>query len=113
MKLKYYHKKLIRDKIPEIIKKSGDDCEIMILGKAAFEKELKKKLLEESIELTKAPKEKLLNELADVLELTKSIATYHKIPYSRVEKSQEMKRKQSGGFKKKLFLKWSTRKEGR
>ena len=113
MKIKYYHKKLIRDKIPEIIKKSGDYCEIMVLGKAAFEKELKKKLLEESKELINAPKEKILNELTDVLEITKSIAAYYKIPFSRVEKSQKIKRKQRGGFKKKLYLKWSTRREGK
>ena len=113
MKKKYYHKKLIRDKIPGIIKKSGEDYETRVLGKAEFEKELKKKLTEESKELAKAPKVKLLNELADVLELTKSIASYYKIPFSKLEKFQEDKRKKRGGFRKKLFLIWSTGKAGR
>jgi len=108
MQKKYYHQKLIRDKIPEKIKKSGGDYKIKVLGKAEFEKELKRKLLEESKEIAKAPKEELLNELADILQLTKSIASYYKIPFFRVEKFQEEKRQKSGGFKKKLFLVWST-----
>ncbi len=44
MKKKYYHQKLIRDKIPEAIKVSGDDYETRVLWKTEFEKELKKKL---------------------------------------------------------------------
>ena len=113
MKKKYYHQKLIRDKIPEKIKSTGDDYKTRILGKVEFEKELKKKLVEESKELFKTSKEELLNELADVLELTKSIASHYKIPFSRVEKFQEEKRKKRGGFKKKLFLIWSTGKAGK
>ena len=92
---------------------SGDDYETRVLNKAEFEKELKKKLVEESKELTQAPKEELLNELADVLELAKSIASHHKIPFSRIEKFQEEKREKRGGFKKKLFLVWSTGKAGK
>jgi predicted house-cleaning noncanonical NTP pyrophosphatase (MazG superfamily) len=45
MRKKYYHQKLIRDKIPEGIKASGDDYETRVLGKTEFEKELKKKLV--------------------------------------------------------------------
>ena len=113
MKKKYYHQKLIRDKIPEKIKSTGDEYKTRILGKVEFEKELKKKLVEESKELFKTSKEELLNELADVLELTKSISSLYKIPFSRVEKFQEEKRKTRGGFKKKLFLIWSTGKAGK
>ena len=113
MKKKYYHQKLIRDKIPEKIKAVGDDYKTRILGKTEFEKELKNKLVEESKELAKAPKEELLNELADVLELTKSFASHYKIPFSKVEKFQEEKRKKRKVFKKKLFLVWSTRKAGK
>ena len=44
MSKKYYHQKLIRDKIPERIKASEDDYKTRILGKAEFEKELKKEV---------------------------------------------------------------------
>jgi predicted house-cleaning noncanonical NTP pyrophosphatase (MazG superfamily) len=113
MTKKYYHKKLIRDRIPEKIKASGDDYKTKVLNKLEFEKELKKKLVEESKELKKAPREDLINELADVLELIKSIAMHYKIQFSKVEKFQEEKRKKRGGFKKKLFLIWSTGKAGK
>lgn len=113
MRKKYYHQKLIRDRIPEAIKATGDKGKIRVLGEKEYEKELKKKLVEESKEATKASKKEILNELADVLELTKSIASHYKIPFSKVEKFQEEKRKKRGGFKKKLFLVWSTGKAGK
>ena len=113
MRKKYYHQKLIRDKIPEVIKASGDEGKIRILGEKEYEKELKKKLVEESKEVSEAPKEEILNELADVLELVKSIASHYRISFSKVEKFQEEKREKRGGFKKKLFLVWSTGKAGK
>ena len=113
MKKKYYYQKLIRDKIPEKIKAGGDEYKTRILSKAEFEKEIKKKLVEESKELANASKYELLSELADVLELSKSIASHYRIPFSKVEKFQEEKRKKRGGFKKKLFLIWSTGKAGK
>jgi predicted house-cleaning noncanonical NTP pyrophosphatase (MazG superfamily) len=113
MTKKYFHKKLIRDRIPENIKITGDECKIRVLGEAEYEKELKTKLVEESKELIEAPREELLNELADVLELIKSIASYYKIKFSKIERFQQEKRKRRGGFKKKLFLIWSTRKSGK
>jgi predicted house-cleaning noncanonical NTP pyrophosphatase (MazG superfamily) len=113
MRKKYYHNKLIRDRIPEKIKEFGDDFETRVLEKKEFEKELKKKLVEEANEVATAPKEELVNELADVLELAKSVAAHHKIPFSKVESFQKEKRRKRGGFKKKLFLIWSTGKAGK
>jgi len=113
MDKKYYHRKLIRDKIPEVMKAAGSKWELKKLAVKDFEKELKKKLVEESNELVKAPKKEIVNELADVLELTKSIADHFKIKFSTVEKFQIEKRKKRGGFKKKLFLVWSTQKAGK
>ena len=113
MKKKFYHKKLIRDRIPEKIKATGDDYKTRVLSKTEFEKELKKKLVEESKELMGAPREDFINELADVLELIKSIASHYRIQFSKIEKFQEEKRNKRGGFKKKLFLIWSTGKAGK
>ncbi len=110
---KYFHQKLIRDKIPDIIKAAGGVGKFTVLSQKRFEEEIKKKLLEESKELAKAPKEEILNELADVLELIKSIADHYKIRFSKVEEYQKEKRRKRGGFKKKLFLVWSTGKAGK
>jgi predicted house-cleaning noncanonical NTP pyrophosphatase (MazG superfamily) len=110
---KYYHQKLIRDKIPQKIEENGGEYKTRVLGKLEFETELKKKLVEEAKELIKAPRKELLNELADVLELTKSIASHHKISFSKVEKFQKEKKIKRGGFTKKLFLVWSSQRAGR
>lgn len=110
---KYYHNKLVRDKIPQVIESAGGKGSFKILTEKRYEEELKKKLLEESKELAKAPKEEMLNELADVLELVKSIGSEYKIRFSKIEKFQEEKREKRGGFKKRLFLVWSTGKAGK
>jgi predicted house-cleaning noncanonical NTP pyrophosphatase (MazG superfamily) len=104
---KYFHKKLVRDNIPEIIKANGGEFELKDIDDKKFEIELKKKLLEEARELVSASNENILNELADVLEVIKTLSTYYKIPFSKVERCRVDKRKKRGGFKKKLFLVWS------
>lgn len=113
MRQKYYHRKLIRDKIPELIVASGDEYETRIMKDTEFEKELKKKLVEEANEVCEAPKEDLLNELSDVLQLVKSIASHYKITFKEITKYQAQKKTKRGAFIKKLFLIWSTGKGGK
>jgi len=108
--MKVYHRKLVRDKIPELIKSNGEVLETAVLDKVTFEKELKKKLVEEAKELIIAPKKDLVNELADVLELVKSLADHYKIPFEDLEKYQAEKRKKRGGFRKRIYLVWSSKK---
>jgi len=110
---KFFHKKLIRDKIPQVIETSGGKYELRVMGKSEFEKELKKKLIEEAKELIEVPRKDLLNEMVDVLELLKSIAEHYQIDFKLVEERQVKKRKQRGGFKKRLFLIWSSQEAGR
>jgi predicted house-cleaning noncanonical NTP pyrophosphatase (MazG superfamily) len=110
---KVFHRKLVRDKIPQVIEAAGDKYEIRIMNIKEYEKELKKKLIEEAKELNKAPKVKLTNEMADVLELLKSISEHYKIDFKSVEEKQAQKRQERGGFKKRLFLIWSSQKAGK
>ena len=60
------HNKAIRDKIPEIIKESGNVCNSVVLSDEQFLIELEKKLVEE---LTEYQESKNVEELADVLEV--------------------------------------------
>lgn len=107
---KIIYNKLIRDKIPEVIEKTGGKYEISFLSKKRYEKELKKKLIEESKEVSRASKNDLTNELADILEITKSISEHYKLDFKNIEKYQNKKRRENGGFKKRLFLLWSSKK---
>lgn len=110
---KVFHQKLIRDKIPQVIEASGGKYEVRVMEKEEFEKELKKKLVEEAKELMETAREDLPNEMADVLELLKSIAEFYGIVFKLIEEEQVSKRKKRGGFKKRLFLIWSSQESGR
>ncbi|HWS48652.1 MAG TPA: nucleoside triphosphate pyrophosphohydrolase [Candidatus Methanoperedens sp.] len=110
---KYFHRKLIRDKIPEIIEQNEGHCETKVLNDIEYELELKKKLIEEAIELQRAKDEEIVGELADVLELVKSIASYKGVEFCKVEEKQISKKEKRGGFDKKIFLEWSDQESGK
>ena len=63
---KIIYNKLVRDKIPGIIEKSGKTCEIEILSSEKYLQMLDKKLDEE---LAEYHKEQNIEELADLLEV--------------------------------------------
>jgi predicted house-cleaning noncanonical NTP pyrophosphatase (MazG superfamily) len=108
---KIFHKKLVRDKIPEIIKNSGNTYQTRILNDLEFEVELKRKLIEESVEVSKASKEELIEELADVLEIVYGLADFNKINLEDVENKRKIKKEKRGGFDKKIFLDWSEKED--
>lgn len=112
-KKKIYHNKLIRDNVPEVIESNNEPYETVELDDKKFETELKKKLVEESKEVSDCSSEELVNELADVLELIKSIAAHYNISFKKVEGFQKKKRKERGAFKKRLFLIWTNREKGK
>jgi predicted house-cleaning noncanonical NTP pyrophosphatase (MazG superfamily) len=110
MNKKIFYRKLVRDKIPEVIKENGGEFRVRILKKEEFDKELRKKVVEEAKELMKARKNEVINELVDILELLKTIARYHGVEFKEVDKYRREKKMKRGGFRKKLFLVWSSEK---
>ena len=106
---KIYYRKLVRDKIPEVIKKSGGDFETYKLAKKEFEKELLKKVGEESDGLlTAKTKEELISEMADIVEVIEEIKRFKKITSQQVENARKANFRRKGGFKKRLFLVWAS-----
>lgn len=90
------YNKLVRDKIPEIIRADGKECEIRIAeGKEKYEL-LEKKLMEEVDEFLE---DKNLEELADVMEVLFGLA--REIGYSEEDliRKREEKKGERGGFK--------------
>lgn len=108
---KKVYNKLIRDNIPELIGSSGGCCATRVLESSDFELELKNKLVEEAQEVRVADGKHILEELADVLEVVKTLASNHKITFDMMERQRVKKLKTHGGFTKKLLLKWSSRVE--
>lgn len=101
------YNKLIRDKIPEIIKKNEAIPKISVLNDDQFKSALKEKLIEEAKELLEAKtNEEILNELSDAFQLLESIALNNNTTLAEVEKQKEKKKAERGGFDKKLFLEY-------
>lgn len=87
--------KLVRDKIPEIIRADGKECEIRIVeGKEKIQL-LEKKLNEEVNEFFE---DNNLEELADVMEVLFGLAKELGYSESDLMKKREEKKEERGGF---------------
>ena len=95
----YY--KLVRDKIPEIIEKSGKHPLIEILSDDDYKIYLERKLDEEVKEYHDS---KDIEELADVLEVLISLAKTKGYSFEELVKLQWQKSSERGGFSKKILL---------
>lgn len=96
------YNKLVRDKIPQIIKADGKECETEIILKEEKEELLEKKLIEEVNEYLE---DKNLEELADIMEVLFGLAD--NLGYSEEDliKKREEKKEERGGFKDGIILK--------
>ena len=68
------YNKLVRDNIPNIIKSNGETPITRILTNEEYKQELEKKLYEEYQEVLESSGEDRIEELADMLEVIKSLA---------------------------------------
>jgi len=97
-----YYNKLIRDKIPEIIEKSGKRPITEILDDKAYKKHLDIKLGEE---LQEYLNDDNINELADLIEVIYAILKYKGIDLNDFERIRIKKAEERGSFDKRLLLK--------
>ena len=93
--------KLVRDRIPEIIKNAGKKPITEILSQEEYLKELDKKLNEEVAEYQA---DKSLEEMADVLEVLFAICEARGHSPEELLQVREDKREKRGGFKDKIYL---------
>ena len=104
--------KLVRDKIPEIIKNNNEEAITRILDDSEYRRELLWKLQEEVNEVMSAnSKEQLIEELADVLEVLKSIAKLENKSMADVVEVAQHKKLVKGGFGKRIYLEKTMPKE--
>jgi predicted house-cleaning noncanonical NTP pyrophosphatase (MazG superfamily) len=96
------YNKLVRDKIPEIIKADGRECNIEIASKEDKYKLLEDKLQEEVNEFLE---DKNLEELADVMEVLFGLAEALGYSEEKLLKARDKKREERGGFKEGIVLK--------
>ena len=93
------YNKLVRDKIPHIIASSGKECRTRLLDLEEYKQELRTKLQEELDEyLSAACDQEALEELADMLEVIRSLAELHGANDAQLDKLRADKAEVRGGF---------------
>ena len=100
------YNKLVRDRIPEIIRGDNKSCETVILTEAEYLEMIDAKLDEEVAEYHE---EQNLEELADVLEVLYAAAKARGYSIEELERCRLEKRENRGGFDERIFLKSVTR----
>lgn len=95
------YNKLVRDKIPEIIKQKGNIPITHIADDEEYWLKLKEKLEEEVKEFLR---ESNKEELADILEVIYAICQFKGIKKEELEFLREEKNQKRGSFKEKIIL---------
>jgi predicted house-cleaning noncanonical NTP pyrophosphatase (MazG superfamily) len=93
--------KLVRDRIPEIIKKDGKTAKTHFADDEEYMKKLADKLLEEAKEYAEGGN---VEELADVLEVVYAIAIAKGIHKVQLDSIVQKKRDERGAFEKRVVL---------
>ena len=96
------YNKLVRDRIPEIIESSGNNCVTEILSDEEYLKMLDSKLDEE---LAEYHADQNIEELADLMEVIQACAVARGYSVEELEQVRAEKAAKRGGFEKKILLK--------
>ncbi len=95
------YNKLVRDKIPEYIKKKGETPIYHVADDKEYWEKLKAKLFEEIREFEE---DESVEEFADLCEVIAAIADYKKFDKESVENVRETKAEERGKFKNRIIL---------
>jgi len=95
------HPKLVRDRIPELINRNGGEAHTRRLSDEEFATALARKLVEEAEEFAATP---TAEELADVLEVVRALATAAGSSLDEVEAVRRAKAAERGAFDERLLL---------
>jgi predicted house-cleaning noncanonical NTP pyrophosphatase (MazG superfamily) len=94
--------KLVRDRIPELIRQSGGDPQVRVLhDDKEYMQALRDKLLEEVVEFEENP---CIEELVDVMDVVEALYFLVKRTGGNVDGARKLKRQQKGRFKRRLML---------
>jgi predicted house-cleaning noncanonical NTP pyrophosphatase (MazG superfamily) len=108
--LRITYDKLVRDKIPQAIEADGHTCRIEVLPPSEYVVELKRKLVEEAQEaLGASTHDELLLELADLMEVIRSLSTATGVSPEALEAIRLRRHEERGGFEQRLLLRYVDR----
>jgi predicted house-cleaning noncanonical NTP pyrophosphatase (MazG superfamily) len=93
--------KLVRDRIPQIIRSKGGSPKTHRAGASEYRRRLAQKLVEEAMEYSQSRDPK---ELADLLEVVRSLCTVHRTTFGKLERMRAAKARERGTFSKRIIL---------
>ena len=93
--------KLVRDRIPDLMRKQGAEPRVHAARGREYMQALKHKLVEEAREFAESEQ---IEELADILEAVAAILAEKKKSWTELEREAARKLAEKGGFSKKLIL---------
>lgn len=96
--------KLVRDKIVQEIIDAGNTPKWRTLTNEEYVEELKKKLLEEMHEVSRADNQEIISELADVQEIIDSLLQTLHVTKKDLQAAQTKKNKKAGAFRNKQYI---------
>jgi predicted house-cleaning noncanonical NTP pyrophosphatase (MazG superfamily) len=99
--MKVDYNKIVRDKIPEIIRNSGRTCEYKILGESEVKGALKEKLIEKAQIFSVRPSE---DELSDIYELLEAIVETFDFEPMHIDYLKIQNKENKGTYSEKVFL---------
>ncbi|MFF1343910.1 nucleoside triphosphate pyrophosphohydrolase [Streptomyces sp. NPDC058290] len=94
--------KLVRDRIPQIIRADGAEPEVYVADPDEYRQRLRAKLTEEVAEYMEADETHAPEELADVLEVAFALAADLGVDPDQLEKLRASKAEQRGGFSERI-----------
>jgi len=100
------YNKLVRDRIPEIIRGHGHSAVTRVLADEDYRAALLAKLAEEAEEARDADAESLPSELADVLEVVHALVATIGMKWDELLALADRKRAGRGGFDRRIFLEY-------
>lgn len=93
--------KLVRDRIPEIIRNNGETPEVRVASIDEMDFLLRRKIVEESNELLASGSDE---EVADVLEALYALLDIRGLALADIERLRQAKRDRRGGFSRRFVL---------
>ena len=97
--------KLVRDKVPQIIRARGDEPIVRVADAAEYRALLLAKLVEEVDEVLAADDADMPEELADVMEVVLALASDLGLDAAQLEELRKAKASERGGFAERIV--WS------
>ena len=95
------YNKLVRDKVPDVLKRKGKKYEAHVANDEEYWQTLKQKLLEETEEFLESEGEE---EIADILDVLDEIFEFMGLKRKYIEFVRKQKAKEKGKFKKRIIL---------